>query len=726
MSEELREFKNFLDKNCTGIISNKPNYDGFSPIDSTKTNLFWPCILYQVEVQIDSADLDIFERTILKLAECKITKTRELAEMLCMKAETVEFIQNRLVIKRLLNDRLFSVSEEGLAKLDKFAQKTSGEIKVVSLLRDLNSGLFLDYVEENPAKNTFNGSFFKKDELLTRCNLPDGTSCRGNIVIPANFDLTDPPTFLILRAIRKFQKIAGKNSAIHLNAISNSVEIKSKELVLVHTKAFSILSGDKIFSTDAAGFGMSDIFTDFIKNADFPWIKEIYRKGTVESEETSVENSTEKKIRFEYPKISELLYNSICDLQNLQKNMKSSSNLREESKRIGEKIIYSAHTAFEYALQLHYTDFNDKLNEDHQINIADKKARELNREKISELEESDLSGKLFYLLAQDLGFRVTSEDLSLLKVYQGKINRIRDLNENEPELTPLLCLTLAYANSDPESPLAYLAQENPDFIQDIFDLKSLRDKTLMAHGPGLAATDVSEKNLEKILQNVMCYAVFLNEKLRKDFETINQKTKIAFSRNESRALQVLQRRYKQKISLYDDFGYSVINRLSTNLVNQMTNWTITLDEKKFVAATSCSLLQQFFENAVLSRLKYVSPPLKNARNADFAESKSREAGFILKSESLPDSLRKVNHKRINKAVCGGGCDTLGAAIIAFLILLSPEELQNIATNYNRFILDLADLLHARGHSDSKEYSWQEVSNYKETVANIIKELIHYI
>ena len=721
MSERSQEFRNILDNYCMGIISNKPNYDGFSPID-TKTNLFWPCILYQVEVQVDSVDLDIFERTILKLAECKITKTKELAETLCMKAATVEFIQNRLVIKGLLNDRIFSLSEDGEAKLNKFSEKESGEIKVVSLLRDLNSGFFLDYVEENPARNSFTGSFFKKDLLQTRCHLPDGKYYEGNIVIPANFDLPDPETFLILRALRKFQKIAGKNSPIRLNAISNSAEIKSKELVLVHTKAFPTLSGD-IFSTDAAGFGISDIFTDFIKKADLPWIKEIYRKGIVESEEKSDENSAEEKLRFEHPAISKHFYDSVCDLLNLQADMKSDPNLHEESIRIGEKIIYSAYTAFEHALKLYYADFNDAGKEDEAITLADTEARELNKEKISELEGFD-SGRLFYRLAQNLGFSVTSEDLPLLKVYQGKIDGMR--NHGEPELTPLLCLTLAYANSDPESPLAFLAKESPDFIREIFDLKSLRDNTLMAHGPGLTAADVSAENLEKTLKNVIHYAGLLNVKLEKDFEMIDKKTKNAFPKRASDARHIRQKRYKQKINLYDDFGYSVIMRLPTNLVNQMINWNITLDERKSVAGSSCSIVQQFFERAVLSILKKASPPAKELRSAGYAEEKCREANFFLESGNLPDSLRSVNPKRINLAVTGGGCQTLGSAIIAFVLLLSPEELQHIAKNYNGFILDLANLLDKRGHADLKDYSGQDVSTYKKIVTNIIRELIHYI
>lgn len=734
MNERLQEFRNILDKECKGIISNKPNYEGFSPIDSTKTNLFWPCMLYQVEVKVDSVDLDIFERTVLKLSDCKITKIKELAENLCMESETVEFIQNRLVIKGLLNDRTFTITERGRGKLDKFAQKNSGEIKVVSLLRDLNTGLFLDYVEEHPAQNSFSGSFSKKEEpdlLWTRCNLPDEKTFVGNIVVPANlFDFnrlksSEPEKFLILRAIRKFQRIAGKNSPVHLNDKSNSAEIKTRQLVLVHTKGFSNSSGD-IFSTDAAGLGISDIFTEFIKKSDsdsFPWISSIYQKGNVETENKLEENLIEEKIRFEYPKISRVLYDSVCNLQKLQENVKSDSNLREEIKRVGEKIVYSAYTAFEYALQLHYADFNDTCKEDELIALADTEARKLNKEKISEMEGID-SGRLFYLLAQRLGFNVSSEDLSLLKVYQGKIDGMR--KGDEPELTPLLCLTLAYANSDTGSPLAYLAQEDPDFIRNIFDLKSLRDKTLMAHGPGLRATDVSEKKLKDILQKIMEYSRFLNVKLGNDFETINKKTKNSFQINASNSQKILQKRYNQKTKLYDDFGYSVINRLPTNLVNQMINWKITLAERKFVAGSSCSLLQQFFESAVLSLLKYVSPPEKSERNADFASEKIKTAGFSLKAGRVSDSLRTVNYKRINKAVCGGGCDTLGAAIIAFLLLLSPEELRNVAKNNDKFILGLSNLLEERGHSDLNEYSAQQVSTYNKIATYIIKELIQYI
>ena len=70
----------------------------------------------------------------------------------------------------------------------------------------------------------------------------------------------------------------------------------------------------------------------------------------------------------------------------------------------------------------------------------------------------------------------------------------------------------------------------------------------------------------------------------------------------------------------------------------MINWNITITERKFVVGSSCSLLQQFFENTVQSLLKYVSPPEKTYRNAEFAAEKCKNAGFYLESGSLSDSL----------------------------------------------------------------------------------------
>ena len=736
-SKDVQEFRKFLDDECKGIISNKPNYEGFSPIDSTKTNLFWPCMLYQVEVCVDSADLDIFERTILKLAECSETKTKEIAEDLCMKEETVEFIQNRLVKRNLLQERVFSLTEYGKAKLDKFAKESSKKTEVVSLLRDLYTGLFLDFVEISPAKNSFSGTFPDKEKksILTRLNLPGENPMVGNVIYPKDFSAfnrlkelryENPSNFLILRAIRKFQKAAGKASPVKLNDKSNFVEIKSRELVLVHTKAFTNFSGD-IFSTDAAGLGMSDVFTDFLKNADsksYPWIEKIYDKGVVFSEEKDKQNLIEEKVRFEYPRVSKIFYDSLLNLKSLGGKVNSDINLRDEAKRIGEKIIYSSYTAFEYALKLYYDGFNDENAENVSIMAADADARKQNSERLSETKGFDERTKFFYRLAQNLGFNVTSENLSLLKVQQGKLDSMRE--GDVPELMPLLCLALAYADSDSESPIACLAKEKPDFIREIFDLKALRDKTFLAHGPGLMPADVSKENIEKKLRNVIYYARFLNEKLAKDFAEIDKRTQNCSEGFTSSASKILQNRYVQKLALCKDFGFSAVNSLSTNLVKQMINWNITLQERKSVATSSSSVVQQFFECAVLSILKNVSPPENNLRNAEHVLEKCREAGFYLRNGNLPDSLSTVKPAKIKLAVTGGGCQTLGSAVNAFVLLLSARELKAIAYRNEMFISDVAKILEGRGHSDLNEYSEQEVSTWKKIVTGIIKEIIEYI
>ena len=733
MNGILDSFKKELSE-CKGIISNKPTFDGFTPIESSEINLFWPCIHYQVEVHVQNSKLDIFESTILKLAECKITEPNELAAILCMKKQTVDFIQNRLANKSLLTDGTFLPTKKGKEILDDFSKGNTGESKIVSLFFDLNSGRFLDFVCENPAKTSFRGAFpSKKDpQNLVARFAEGGKSFLGNIVVPNNINAFlknkehKPETFKILRTIKKFQKNSPKDCPIQLNEKSTSAQIKGSELILVHTKAFSTISGG-IFSTDIGGLGVCDVFTDFLRKADekdYHWLSEIFKNSDVESEKKE-EKSLEEKIYFEYPEISRDLYNCAIDLKKLGEiQAKENSSYKDEAKRIGEKIIYTLYTRFEYALQMYYKFFHDETEEENaRIRSANTEARKINERIVSEIDTIDENTLLFYILAKDLGFSVTSDDTSLLKVNQRKINAMR--NGEQPELTALLCLCLSSAQGDDESPMALLAKERAEFIKDIFEIKSLRDNTLMAHGPGLAFDAVSEKHISEIFEKIIFYSNFLNKELSKDFKII-RKIFNGNPKESSKYDDILQKRYSATILLYKEFGNRTINSLPQFLRKQMINWHETLDEKRFVATSCCSLLQQFFDKAVLSLLRNVSPPEKDNRTAKEAQKKCLAAGFFLKNGRLPPSLDLVKRKNINKAVCGGGKSTFGAVVIAFILLLDKYELSDIATRQQNLLQEIQDLLQARRHADMKIYSDEEVSSYKKTVTKILKEIIEFI
>jgi hypothetical protein len=188
----------------------------------------------------------------------------------------------------------------------------------------------------------------------------------------------------------------------------------------------------------------------------------------------------------------------------------------------------------------------------------------------------------------------------------------------------------------------------------------------------------------------------------------------------------IEKRYEKRVELYELFGNSRINNLPKALREQLIDCLMTFKEKKFVAGTTCAVLQHFFEYAIQGILENTSIPDKNSRTATVAEQKCIKAGFSLRKGCLPISLQTVNYKRINKAICGGGCETIGAGIIGFILLISDDELLDIAKRHPDFILHLDAMINSRGHSDVKEYSDEEVSTYKENVTYIVKELINYI
>lgn len=743
-SKNFNEYRDFIKENCKGIIDNCSGnkVEGFSVENGTFTNLLWPCMLYRVEVKSSKLDLDIFERTVLSLAECKITATKEVAERMKMSPEIIDFIQNRLKVRGYVKDASYEITDEGLDALRSVASGESSETIVVCLLKDLVSGKLLDFAQENPALNSVKGIFQGKDkdtgegipnQNFVRYYVPGDAEKKADLVyhslseIQANMK-KKPESFLLLRAIRRFNKtLSDKDLRIPIDSKSNFVDIKNDgELVLVHTTAFTTTSG-QIFSTDAFGSSVSDIYTDFIRHTIeelSPWLSRLHAK--IQTGEASEDISEEKIPHFSYYTISKPLFKIAKTIsQIMQINAKEGVEEREESKRKGEQVVYDLYTAVEQALLLYYKEYRNPNSEDTVIIEADREVRQFDKEKIGESGEENKTTVFYYPLAEKLGFELTGAEKFALKVYQGRINAVRK-DEGNADFISLLCLVLANANLDEECPFDYLCEKHPGFISRMLALKALRDKTYISHGPGLSANEITKDKLENTWNDVASYLCLLSPKLAEDVKQIKEACDgLKNTRVESSPF-FMQKRYNIKMELYEKFGNATVNSLSNNLKNQMVNCELSFSEKRYIVSSICSVLQQFFEAAILSLIKRTNPPEKEQRKAEAAQEKCSRCGFSLQSGRLPDALKTVNYRKIGKAVCGGGADSLGAAVIAFVLLASEQELESIAGSTPNFLVWLGELLAERGHADVREYSAEEVSTYQKKYTSIIKEIIPYI
>ena len=139
MENKDNPFFDYYKSKFHNIIHNnfKSDKSLFPIVKNTVTNLLWPCALYRVEVQSSKMLLDVFERTVLGLAECKITTTGEVSSNMKMTPEIIEFIQNRLVSKTLLKPNTFEITEKGSECLQKVLSEQNSEPIVVCILKDL-------------------------------------------------------------------------------------------------------------------------------------------------------------------------------------------------------------------------------------------------------------------------------------------------------------------------------------------------------------------------------------------------------------------------------------------------------------------------------------------------------------------------------------------------------------------------------------------------------------
>ena len=261
------------------------------------------------------------------------------------------------------------------------------------------------------------------------------------------------------------------------------------------------------------------------------------------------------------------------------------------------------------------------------------------------------------------------------------VGKLDDFLSGKAEMGTVLSIALLMAENDDAHPLRRIAAQHQDFIIRIFDIKKNRDE--QGHGKGKAQKDEIELTEEAFMRQIV---TALLPVIR------FSDTPVAEADKDAVADSLLDAR----TSIQNEFGFGLFNRLGTDLQNRLIyaeRFWLSCKDGDDALAFACDLYAAL--QAVFTRLLSGLPPeIKDLKFAAKAAENAASAGL----EHLPVTLRTVKPTLVQKTLQGEG-QTLGACVLAFLLVSDADTLRSIAGSQSSFISDVADIIIRRGHGN---------------------------
>jgi hypothetical protein len=300
------------------------------------------------------------------------------------------------------------------------------------------------------------------------------------------------------------------------------------------------------------------------------------------------------------------------------------------------------------------------------------------------------NGELLEKLAQRIGLRSRGIG-GLLRVTPG---RIRALRRGGVDLQALLAVAIAAAEETHKHPLRRLAAKFGNWLCFLRELKQLRDAG--AHGQ-------SRKESSQRLQELREGTYRTIEHL---LPNLNRSVEAAIPAGRSSMVDQVQDERRQAVSrLEDAFGVKWYEGLHTDLAEQLIQIELAVgiprsgnSAPRNVVRTIndlASLLQELIHSRQLTTAQ---EPSDSGPPAAVATSRAVAAGLLATGAPLPPCLAKVDPRRLNEAMQGRS-PSLGANVMALLLLAPPETLQQLASRAAGFLELSARVIEQRGHGN---------------------------
>lgn len=262
------------------------------------------------------------------------------------------------------------------------------------------------------------------------------------------------------------------------------------------------------------------------------------------------------------------------------------------------------------------------------------------------------------------------------------VGKLLDFQNAQARLETVLAIAILQAEKDESHPLRRIASSHPDLISRLLDIKKNRDKK--GHGKGGADSADTELPADSFMRDIV-------HGLLPDISFAD--TPVEATGKDARADSLLD----AGASIQGEFGFKAFNSFGANLQNRMIHaerfWLASKDgdDALVFAFDLYAALQASFRQKLFSMLP---PDVLDPEFIASSQKKIQESGL----GELPKCLCTVKPLAIRQTLQGDD-QTLGACVIAFLLMADDDTLRGIANTHPCFIDDIASIITIRGHGN---------------------------
>lgn len=311
---------------------------------------------------------------------------------------------------------------------------------------------------------------------------------------------------------------------------------------------------------------------------------------------------------------------------------------------------------------------------------------------------------LIWKAAQGLGLECSEDDFR--PVLLGRLMNFE--GGSKVDLDTVLAIAILQAEKDSSHPLRRVARSHPDFIRQLLGIKRARDAK--GHGEGVMDAPKMEltedRFMREIVHGLLPEITFADTPAAEWDEDLHSDSLL-----EARA------------SIQGEFGHRVFNRLGTNLQDRLIHaerfWLVTKNRDEADASTFAydlyAALQAVFSRSLLGKLP---PDVDDSQLVGSAQAIARDHNL----GGLPECLTTVRPLVIRQTL-EGSAQSLGACVIAFLLMADDDVLRAIVDCHPSFIADVSSIITSRGHGNEPlPLPREEIAELRKAAYSIIKTL----
>lgn len=699
MMANLKVFSLFKTKNYTEIF---PNIS----ILGKKVDFYLECNSYDVILPVKvrgNSKLDIFEEAVLKLIAYKTTTVEDMADILCLTPDLINFITIRLQEVGLLEDNGRDLTEKGkeyihinkeitdesnieYAHAKVFVLNQTGEILpyiqkgelIFDTIEDINgSFLTVEYgTVGNPIK--INGKILQQSKNIKRKGMLQSSSIRV--------------------AIDRYNRIVQENLKFDLIEYVNewAIDNNLSDDVYFHMQAV-VQNGntDEILVSDGLVVNI-DFVNDYIKknHSDFiSIVKEKATKNIIQDNENKIGenrgvilNSKYKELRSLLSRINSFshIYEYLENEEGAKEEGSNSFATQDENQMIQaeqKKFLLNCYSAFEWSL--YYYDLKYPLDKNIKSVIENQSVLQNTNTLLQMLEKIGIKNPKKY---ENL---FSSLDSNRIK---------RMLKTNTPELRVALSLAIVSSIYNDQCEFRKLVNKRPGLFRVLSNL-------LSEHGDLAHQTFTNEVNKKR---NKEIYELLI------DFVTILQ-ADYNFSENGNKnnreTYEVSQERLNAEVSLSKKLGALYYYNLLPKTIKE--EWILVSPNKIDypVTAEYFDILYRIMQDTLYYLLKDIrkNPQLTKMELLD----KLKRNGII------SNSFNTVNEIFVKQILINEN-GTLGANALVYLYYQEDELLSKLKKV--NFIETVEKLIQLRRHGNNVALTLntQILNNIRDNMLDIVK------